>query len=71
MKITIDFDENILKPALQEHLETGKPMQEYISNAVSFYNECRSIEKAGHALGYGKEEYIKKYNIFISTTSLL
>ena len=40
MRVTIDFDESLIQPLLQKHLEIGTSVQEEIATAVEFYNDC-------------------------------
>lgn len=62
MKITIEIDDTLLAPAIQEHLETGKPVQEYIKSAMSFYQYAGDEIKAGNAIGVGEPTRLRQYH---------
>lgn len=61
MKVTIDLEEELLEPALQEHLVTGKSVQNYIKSAIRFYHACRELEKGGAAIAFGEPNCIRQY----------
>lgn len=41
MRIVINFDEDIIEDALQDHLETGLSVQAYILRAIALYAHTR------------------------------
>jgi hypothetical protein len=71
MKITINFDERTLEPLVQEHLETGMGVQDYIKRAVDYFNLMRKAEQSGNLCGYGDKSRFKSYNTEVSPTRYL
>lgn len=62
MKVTIDFEDDIIAPAIQEHLETGTTVQNYIQAAMLFFNTCKEHVKKGEALAHGNPDQIRRYH---------
>jgi|HubBroStandDraft_3_1064219.scaffolds.fasta_scaffold108020_3 hypothetical protein len=50
MQITIDFDEDILQPAIKNHLETGESVQSYIEHGCKILTELLHLKNKGRAI---------------------
>lgn len=71
MKVTIDFGDE-LKPAIEEHLETGITVQSYIKAAMGFFNFLKKMEATGtNACGYGHKSNFERYNTVVSPKEFL
>jgi hypothetical protein len=57
MKITLEFAEKLLEPALQKHLETGVKMQDYVRSAVLYFNDTLRLNKEGWIIGSTKDAH--------------
>jgi hypothetical protein len=66
VKITIEIDDELIAPAIQEHLETAKPVQEYIKSAMCFYLACKKIVAKGDAIGHGQPDNMRRYHTIIN-----
>lgn len=71
MIITINFTNEELAPALQQHLDNGIAMQTYVKAALRFYNFMLAKEKDGNAIGFGEKNRFKQYNNEISPKNYL
>jgi len=56
MKITIQMPDDLLEPALQEHLNTGVTMQDYVRWAVRYFNKARQLVKDGRTIGHCEKD---------------
>lgn len=66
MKITVDYGEYLLKPALEAHLEHGISMQDYVRTAVSYYNNCLQRQKDGKVVGFCESDSYTVKNNYIT-----
>jgi hypothetical protein len=72
MRVTINFDDDELKFALQKHLDEGVPVQEFIQAAIRFYTDMFKKEMDGqYAVGFGDKSRFKSYNTEVSPLSYL
>lgn len=71
MEVTINFDEEVLTPAVKLHLAGGMGVQAYIETAVMFYNEIRELLKdPKEALGIGDVNRIAQYNRLVDVPGM-
>lgn len=71
MKITLELDAEI-KDAIQLHLDTAVPVQEYIKAALRYFNRMREIELEGKSkCGYGDSSRFDTYNKEVSPKAFL
>ena len=71
MKVTVNFDDDELRDALQLHLEQEVSVQEYFKAAMKFFAKLRQIEASGKTVGYGDKSRFTSYNIEVSPASFL
>jgi hypothetical protein len=65
MKVTINFGDEI-NDAVQQHLDGGASVQDYVRGALAFFNQMRAHEKSGKAVGYGEKSRFSAYNTVVS-----
>lgn len=70
MKVNIEFGAE-LEPVVQQHLETGVSVQNYVRAAVVLFNEMRAAEVAGRRVGHGDASRFKMYNTEVSPAACL
>lgn len=70
MKVTIDFGSEI-EPAIQQHLEGGIAVKNYIVAAVEYFNAMIEAEKHGNSCGFGDKSRFKTYNTEVSPSKQL
>lgn len=67
MKVTIDFDDCEIQPALQLHLSKGYSVQGYVKAALGYFNDMLNAEKGGQKkCGYGDASRFGSYNTEVS-----
>lgn len=71
MKVTIDFNESSIKPAIEMHLTQGIKVQDYIENAVIYFSKMLLHESSGMKCGYGDNNNFSRYNTEYSPSRLL
>jgi hypothetical protein len=69
--VTLEFEGDELKPAVDYHLETGCKVQDYIKAAIRFFEDMRKRELAGQAVGWGDNQNFARYNTKVSPTDYL
>lgn len=62
MRVTLDVPEHLTSDLIQEHLDTGKPVQEFINSAIALYIFCKAQVKDGKGIAYGDKARIAHYN---------
>lgn len=67
MKVTIDFSQEISE-VIQEHLDTGISVQNYVRASVIYFNKMLRVERKGNACGFGDKDRFNKYNSILSPT---
>lgn len=70
MKVTVNFGDEI-DDVIQEHLDNGTHVQNYIRQAVRFFNTMRKLEKKGSVIGFGNKDWFRKYNTEVSPEGYL
>lgn len=70
MKVTIDC-ENDLDAALQHHLDSGVPVQQYVKAALRFYRDARIMEAQNKSVGFGDKARFSTYNTVMDTETYL
>jgi hypothetical protein len=70
VKVNIEFGAE-LEPVVQQHLETGVSVQNYVRAAVAFFNVMRTCEAAGRRVGHGDANRFKLYNTEVSPAACL
>lgn len=71
MKIMINFEEEEIQQALQNHFDTGKPVQAYVKAALNYFDEMLKAEKSGNRCGFGSKERFATYNTEVSPSVYL
>ena len=71
MKVTIELNENLVTPLLQEHLETGIAVKRQIAAAVAFFLDMRKHEREGKGIGFGDGSRFATYNTPVSPMKYL
>lgn len=67
MRITVEIPDELASPMIQEHLDSGRAVQDYIKSAVAFYTYCKTVEQAGEAIGTGEPSRMRSYHRVIQT----
>lgn len=70
MKIYLEIDSE-LAPAIQQHLEGGISVQDYIKASLLFFEELRKKEIEGNGVGYGRKESFDRYNTTVLPSSYI
>lgn len=67
MTVKIDITDTDLAPAIQNHLDGGCGVRDYIIGAVQYFNKAREAEANGNnQMGYGDKARFKSYNTVLS-----
>lgn len=70
MKVTIDFGDE-LRPVIDEHLNTGIPVQKIVRSAVLYFCAMKEKETQGYKVGYGDKNNFSRYNTEFSPSTIL
>lgn len=65
IKVELDLDQE-LAPALQQHLNGGISVKDYVAAALQFFNLMLEKEQAGSSIGFGDKAKFKHYNMEVS-----
>lgn len=60
MKITLEFDENLLSLAIKKNLEEEISLQQFIRTSIRYYNDMLSASELGKFCGYTSNEHTAK-----------
>lgn len=63
MKITLDIESTILQPLIQESLDTGISVQEFVVGAIHIRNYLKKVDLDKNSVGYGLKDNFKRYNM--------
>jgi hypothetical protein len=70
MRIKLDLDEE-LQIAIQEHLDGGVSVQNYVRAALRYFNAMRDYERSGNICGFGNKSSFRSYNTEVSPSAYL
>lgn len=64
MTIKIDFEDEMLKPLIQQHLDGGPSVQTQVKRMIQFHNLCKGHVEAGKQIATGKDNGRGYFNDF-------
>lgn len=63
MKITLDIESTILQPLIQESLDTGISVQDFVIGAIYIRNYLKKVDLDKNLVGYGLKDNFRRYNM--------
>lgn len=66
MIIKVNFEDDEIATAIQQHLDGGISVQKYIRAALVYFNKMLIAENTGSMCGYGDKSRFRSYNTEVS-----
>lgn len=66
MTIKINFQDEEISQAIQQHLDGGVSIQKYIRAALQYFDRMLIAENNGSMCGFGDKSRFKSYNTEVS-----